>query len=331
MNMNDGAPISLRVTLMAGASGLSTTLPDIPLGPGQWTQIGRVLSGPGYSDGFATVQLVSGPGPFYAYAVFNDNVTSDGSYVPARAFDWAEPQILPVLVESGTYRSELILTNPYYQPVTATLTYVESLSPAGGAGGVAAESFLPQEQKIIPDALNYLRGKGVSIGAEGAASYAGVLSITFTRLGATAFAFAGARTAAPAPGGGEYGLFYTAWGLHETVGDETWIFGLQQNSTNRSNLAVLSAGDGGPVTYRLDVYDGDTGQLAGSSAVMNLAPGGWFQFSPLLPAFGIANGYARVVRLSGTSRILAYGVVNDGATPACCGTNDGSYVAMANH
>ena len=67
------------------------------------------------------------------------------------------------------------LTNPYGQAIVATMTYVESLSPAGGAGGVAMETLGPNEQKIIPGAIDYLRGKGVSIGARGAAGYAGAL------------------------------------------------------------------------------------------------------------------------------------------------------------
>ena len=330
VNMNAAVPITLRVTLYSGAGQNSVVLPDVTLGPGQWTQIGHILSGPGYASGFATVEPVAGAGPFYAYAVFNDNVTSDGSFVPAGPIDWAEVETLPVLVETGSFRSELIMTNPYAQPITASISYTESLSPAGGAGGVVQENFLPQEQKIIPDALNYLRGKGISIGAQGVASYAGALSLTFTRNGGPAYAFVGARTAAPAAGGGGYGLFYMVTGTHETAWTNTWIFGLEQNATSRSNLAVVSVGDGGPITYRLDVYDGDTGKLAGSSAVRNLAPGGWFQFSPVLAPFGIANGYVHVVRVSGASHFLAYGVVNDGATPTSGGTNDGSYVAFSN-
>ena len=80
--------------------------------------------------------------------------------------------------------------------------------------------------------------------------------------------------------------------------------------------------------YRVDVYDGDTGKLAGSSPVQNLAPGGWFQFSPVLAAYGVANGYVHVVRTSGSSALFAYGVVNDGATSSSGATNDGSFVAF---
>ena len=330
VNMNAAMPISLRVTLYAGADGRSTVLPNVELGPGQWTQIGHVLSGPGYDSGWATVELAGGPGPFYAYAVFNDNVTSDGSFVPAAVFGPGNPQSLPVLVETGTFQSELVLTNPYSDPVTAALAYTESLNPAAGAGGVANESFLPHEQKIIPNVLNYLRGKGVAIGAQGAGSYAGAVLITWTRNGNLAWAMTGARTAAPAAGGGQYGLFYKSVMIGDATSGEAWIFGLQQNATNRSNLAAVTFNNSTADSFRVDVYDGDTGRLAGSTAVVNIPVGGWYQFSALLAPFGVTNGYAHVVRTSGFSAIYAYGVVNDGATPQSGATNDGSYVMFSN-
>jgi hypothetical protein len=109
------------------------------------------------------------------------------------------------------------------------------------------------------------------------------------------------------------------------------VFGLQQNATNRSNLAVVNFGNVNVTdAYRVDVYNGDTGKLAGSSPVQNLPAGGWFQFSPVLASFGVANGYVHVVRTGGSSALYAYGVVNDGATPGSGATNDGSYVAFSN-
>ncbi len=331
VNMNAAIPITLRVTLHAGADGRSMVLPNVVLGPGQWTQIGHVLSSAGYADGWATVELVDGPGPFYTYAVFNDNVTSDGSFVPPMPLSPGNPQTLSVLVETGTFQSELVLGSPYAEPITITMTYVESLSPAGGAGGVAMESLQPYEQKIIPNALDYLRGKGVAIGAKGAGSYAGALQISAMRNGGLAWLFVGARTGAPAAGGGQYGLFYRATQVSEAASGEAWVYGLQQNATNRSNLAVVNFGNVNVTdAYRVDVYNGDTGKLAGSSKVQNLPVGGWFQFSPILTSYGVANGYVHVLRTGGSSALYAYGVVNDGPTPQSGATNDGSFVAHSN-
>ena len=182
VNMNSAVPVTLRVTLISGTDGKTSVLPDITLAGGQWTQIGHVLSGPGFVNGFAIVELISGPGPFYPYGVFNDNTTADGSFVPP-TIDGDARSILPVLVETSTFQSELVLTNPHGQASVATMTYVESLSPAGGAGGVAMETLGPNEQKIIPGAIDYLRGKGVSIGARGAAGYAGAVQTTFHNAG----------------------------------------------------------------------------------------------------------------------------------------------------
>ena len=90
----------------------------------------------------------------------------------------------------------------------------------------------------------------------------------------------------------------------------------------------MNYGNVGPITYRLDVYDGDTGRLAGSSPTQNLAAGGWFESRPYSRLTGSRTATRRVVRVSGTSLLIAYGVVNDGAGAGSGGTNDGSYVAI---
>ena len=240
----------------------------------------------------------------------------------------SEMRLLPVLVESATFQSELVLTNPLPVPQTAALTYVESLSPGSGAGGSLTLSFLPGEQKIIPGAIDYLRQHGVAVGPTGT-TYAGALSVVFNNGTTTSSGFVGARTAAlvNGTGPGEYGLFYPGVGPSIAATTEAWVYGLQQNDGNRSNLALANLGDGGdPITFRLDVFDGDTGQLAGSISPPALAPGGWTQVNAVLQAFNVSNGYVHVVRLSGSDHFLVYGVVNDGAAPGQ-GTSDGSYVA----
>lgn len=87
---------------------------------------------------------------------------------------------------------------------------------------------------------------------------------------------------------------------------------------------------GGTLTFRVDVYDADTGLLAGSTPAVTLGPGGWTQLDTVLSPFGVANGYVHVVGLTGSDRFVAYGVVNDGASPWSGGTNDGSYIACSN-
>jgi len=332
VNAGSSGPMTLRVTLFSGAAGDGRSYvltPDTTLGPGQWVQIGKVLDLAGFTNGYARVERLSGTGPYVAYAVFNDNTTNDGSYVTAEAAAMpSEMRLLPVLIESASFQSELVLTNPLPVPQTAALTYVESLTPGPGAGGSLTLTFLPGEQKIIPGAIDYLRQEGVAIGPKGSI-YAGALSVVFMNGTTASSGFVGARTAAPVggTGPGEYGLFYPGIGPSVAASAEAWVYGLQQNGGNRSNLAVANLGDGGdPITFRLDVYDGDTGRLAGSTSPPALAPGGWTQINAVLQAFNVSNGYVRVVRLTGSDHFLVYGVVNDGAAPGL-GTSDGSYVA----
>jgi hypothetical protein len=332
VNASSSASATLRVTLYSGTAGDTRTFtltPDTTLAPGQWLQIGKVLDLAGYTNGYAKIDLVSGNGPYVAYAVVNDNTTNDGSYLAAEPASMpAEARLLPVLVETATYQSELVLTNPASTGQTALLDYFESASPASGAGGSLTLSFQPGEQKVISGAIDYLRQHGVAIGPKGS-TYAGALSITFMSGASVSSGFVGARTAAPVngTGPGEYGLFYSGIGPSFAALAEAWIYGLQQDAGDRSNLAVANLGDDGDaVTFRVDVYNGNTGQLAGSTSPVTLSPGGWTQVNAVLQSFNVSNGYAHVVKLTGNSRFLAYGVVNDGSAPDQ-GTSDGSYVA----
>jgi len=333
VNGSASSAITLAVTLFNGTGAGSFRLsPDISLGPGGWTQIGSVLSQAGFAAGYARIDLLSGAGPYDAYAVFNDNVTNDGSFVPLGAGSpVSESLTLPVLVETPVFQSELILTNSSAAAQTATLTYAESLTPSLGAGGSAVVPLAAGEQRIIPDAIDFLRLQGVSIGPTGSASYAGSLSVTFRTNGALSSGFAGARVSSAAPGGGEYGVFYPAFGLSASAASAAWVFGLQHTASTRSNLAVTNVGDaGGNITFHLEVYDGNTGRLAGISVDEALGPLAWLQLNDVLATYGVSNGFARVVVTAGTSHVLAYGVVNDGATPASGGTNDGSFLAFCN-
>lgn len=333
VNVGTSSAITLAVTLFDGSgSGSYRLSPDISLGPGQWTQINHVLNQAGFTTGYARIDLLSGSGPYFDYAVFNDNVTNDGSFVPpGSGSPPSEPLLLPVLVETSVYQSELVLTNSSAVPETATLVYTESLTPALGSGGSLVVLLAGGEERIVTSAIAFLRQQGVSIGPAGAASYAGSLSVQFQTGATPSSGFAGARTAAAAQGGGEYGVFYPAFGVSEAATTEAWVFGLQETPSVRSNLAVASMGDvGGVLTFHLEVYDGDTGQLAGRSADYTLGPHAWKQFDDVLQGYGVSNGFARVVTTAGTDRFIAYGVVDDGATPTSGGTNDGSFLAFCN-
>jgi len=333
VNAGTSGEITLRVTLFSGArgdDGRTYILPDpVTLGPGQWLQIGSVLARAGFVNGYALVERTAGSSPFFAYAVFNDNSTNDGSWVggvPAtRTPGW---QVEPILVETSAFGSELVLTNPSTRPVNANLAYTESLAhPGGRFMGTIVEPLLAGEQRIIPNAVDYLRSRGAPVGPAGR-DYSGTLLVRFSAGGTTVDGFAGVRTASPAASGGGYGLFSQALLLTETAAAEGWVFGLKQDAETRSNLGLLNAsGNQGTITLAYDVFDGETGQKVATSAPISLGPGQWTQVNAVLKRFGIANGYVRVFRTAGTAGWAAYGVLNDGAVPGA-GTGDGSYVPM---
>jgi len=335
VNVDPTDSVTLAITLTSGVPGDARTyaVPPVTLAPGQWRQINApdLLVAAGMTNAWATIQPVAGTAQYLAYAVFNDNKTNDGSFVPAVRVTGADPnQVLPVLVESDSFQSELVLANPTDQPMQVSMTLTLSLgSFLPSAIPTLVLTLAPHEQQIIPTVLQDFRqmGLGIEPAAPGQ-TIVGTLAVAFAPSGgAPASGFVGARTASPAPGGGGYGLFYTGVPTVGQAQAEAWVYGLEQDPASRSNLAVLNAGpDATPITVRVDVFATNIGTLVGGMNVM-LPAGGWSQINTILAPFGLAQGYVRITRTAGTNRFVAYGVVNDGATPGS-GTSDGSYVAM---
>ena len=330
MNGGDAAAgdVTLRVTLFSGdpARPGSFALSDITLPPGGFAQASSVLSGSGFVQGYARVDRVAGTAPWYAYAVVNDNANSDGSFVPPYVGgEPSAPLLLPVLVEAGAFRSELVVANRTPASATPRFTWISS----GLVGGAVSFDLplLPGEQLILPNAVQLLRDRGVSgIPAPGAASLAGAVASS-----AADGLFVAARTAAPG-GGGLFGTFYAALPPSAHATSDAWLYGLRQDEENRSNVALVHAGGeaDGPLTFTLQIHDGETGLLAATVAVPPIPPRRFLQLNALLATYApdVRNGYVRVVRIAGTAPFVAYAVVNDGAKPGDR-TGDGAYVPMA--
>ena len=331
---NMGAePVSLRVTLVSGDDGSSfevTAGAPLVLPAWGWYQYGdgSLLRAAGLSSGYAIIDWVSGSGPFGAYGVVNDQKTNDGSFVPALPGTPSGTRLtLPVLVETGNFDSELILTNRGRATATFTLRYLESLSPAKGLGGTMTVEVAAGRQKIIPQAIDFLRSKGLSIGARGEASYAGSLRIQVSGV-ALEDVFAGARTSSPSPAGGEYGLFYPAVDSSQEFSDTAFILGLKADMNNRSNVAIVHTGEdgSGPIRLELQVMDGsEGGRPAGQPLSVELDSGQWAQPARFFAGRNIPNGYVRIRRTDGRAPWYAYGVIHDGSQPGQR-TGDGSYV-----
>lgn len=332
--LNAGEPgagdVVLRLTLLSGDSSLRTTLPDETLLPGGFKQFTEVLKGQGIANGYVKVERVSGTAPYYAYAVINDQVNSDGSFVPpvpATANTGKKTLILPVAVESGAFTTEIVLTSFSTAKKTLSFSYVAETVSTTDKTAKFTLALEPGSQVVLPNLLQYLRDQQVAgIGPAGT-GYAGALFATVDTTDAQGIVIAG-RTSA-AGGGGRYGLFYTATAQGEGIDGDAWIYGLQQNAENRTNLALVNTGQYTSTdTFTVELYDGATGALAGKVEGLELAPKRWTQIGTILAqhAPGTAQAYARITRTAGANPYLAYAVINDGAGPGLR-SGDGAFLA----
>jgi subtilisin family serine protease len=337
VNAGTEGTVTLGIVLRAGDGRATYEVPSAllpPLAPGEWRQVNDadLLRAAGFTDATALVTRLAGTAPFGAYAVFNDNLSNDGSYVPALPSGFSGGTlVLPVVVETSAFESELVLYNPAMEPVVASLTYVESLATPKGTVGTVTVDLGPGQQKILPRALDTLRTLGLPIGPRGAASYAGTLSIVFTPpAGGPVPGLAGAKTAAAGTGAcegkGSFGLFYTALPASSGAVVESVVDGLQQSATTRSNLALFNLSSLHAVTVQYEIWDGALGVKAFSSVPIDLQPLGWTQIDRVLLSGAVTDGYVRVRRTSAGGAFSAYGVLNDGSAPGER-TGDGSYVA----
>ena len=320
-------PIVLRVSLQGPAGEDLGVLPDQPLGPWGWFQFNQPLAGKA-SSGRAVVTRVSGASPFTAYAVLNDAVTSDGSYVPpllagdASGADRLVPVVLDVQGLGARFRTELTLTNFTAAPLPLQLVYVAA-NGFGSGSGVALLTLAAGEQRILPNAIAFLRGT-LPIESDGR-NVGGSLSVRAAPGTPAGALGAGARTYVPIASGGSYGLFYPGLTAAQCAATTASVYGLQENASQRSNLAVVNRGDAADaITLRVTYFGAGPGRpLLGSPVLKTLAPGEWLQFNRPLADFGASSGYAEVEKVSGASRFAAYAVLNDNVT------SDGSYVAMS--
>ncbi len=251
------------------------------------------------------------------------------------------PVVLDVFgAASSHYTSDFVAVNRSASDATLILVYVPASGTPGAGGPTVARTLPAGRQLYVPDVIAFLAANGWALPSDSSGKL-GTFFATFVGVSDPAAVFAGSRTSTPnlsASVGGAFGLFEPAVPSGGANGSgDTWIYGLRENTLFRSNLAVVhapgtaSSATSGPVSLEIQLYDGDSGALAGAPLTQTLQPGEFFQFNfilrytPVLVQLGITNGYARVRRTSGTDRFIAYGVVNDGGS-AGGGTSDGSFL-----
>ncbi len=190
----------------------------------------------------------------------------------------------------------------------------------GQGSGTVTDSLPAGQQRIVKDAIAYLRLLGLSIPTSG--SQGGTLRVNFSGLSDASDGAVSVRTTTIAPGG-RAGLAYAGIPISQGLTTPAYISGLRQNSTDRSNIAVQNVGSSsdGDITLRVTVFSGDvTKPQVNQLPDIVLPPGGFQQISGILGSVSLVNGYVRVERISGTAPYFAYGVINDQAN------SDGSFV-----
>ena len=310
---------SVSVTVAAPIGKEYSVRSSSVLGGWGWTQIDNdeLFGAEGGSAG--GIVGVSATAPVWAYAVVNDRITNDGSFVPMTSV--AQGVTYTVAVESGPFSTEVDLfgdgsPSPFSMP-SVSFSFDDSL-----AGGEAAADEGTDYTESIPDIIDALRNaRGSTLGPRGTKS-AGLLAVESDMGGAALV-----RTLAHSPSGGRFGVNVPFVQMSDAASTRAAVYGLVADNTNRSNLAVFSPE--GPVTLLLEVHDGlAAGSVRGSPLAVALAAREWKQVNDILRIAGVTEGWVEVTRTSGTSGWFAYGIVNDGAYPGQR-SDDGAYAPMS--
>lgn len=326
---NPGAePVSVKVTLVSGSNERRSVISEREELPAYgWKQFtdpaGRI---PEFENdqGWVLVERISASGVFGAYGVVNDNDTNDGSFIPAvLEGETRSSWMVPVLVDSPAYRSELILANAGNEDATFSLEFTDSVT-ASSEPLAATVSVPAHRQAIFPDVFGLFLN-GTSTG--NARTSAGTLRV-WTPGKEVRGAFVGARVLTRTQRG-RFGVFAPAVPPGAAGAGQGFLCGLRADAETRSNVAVLNASErsGDAVTLQLQAVDGASGQPAGVPLLLTLEAGQWAQPDGFFARSGASNGYVRIVRVGGSGSWWAYGVVNDGSAPGK-GTGDGSFVPV---
>ncbi len=330
MGTSEEGAITLRTTVYSGeaADAMARMLDDVTLEPGGFHQYSGLLGS--VENGYVKVERVEGEAPFYAYGVINDQANSDGSFVfpvTASSLTGTTRQTLPVIVETGEFRSELTVTNFSEEPRRLEFEFVGEQVKTDDKTVAFSMELEAGEQAIVPEVVEELRRQGVAGLGTSRGFYLGPLFVV-AEEGDLSGIVIGARTGSKG-GGGQYSVFYNAVPEGEAFEKEAWVDGLQQNEENRSNLALVNTGeiDDSASIFHLEIYNGETGMLEETVVTKPIPARGWHQIDGILLRANpeTRQGYIRIEKVSGENPFLAYGVVNDGGAPGER-SGDGAYL-----
>lgn len=321
--------VVLRVTVVpeGAASSAGVTLPEIRLSPGGFLQLNRVLAttAVGAPRGWARVERVSGEAPFLAYAAVNSWGTSDGSFVaavPEAELSGTTERILPVVVESPAYETELVLTNVSGATRSVRLALVSDAVATPDHAASAEIDVPPGAVVSVPNAVELFRQSAApGLPARGGL-VVGTLVVSAATPGGLDGIVAGTRTSTT--GLPRFGLFIPAVARNRASTRAAWLHGLRQDGVARTNLGIANGG-AAAARFDIELFDGSTGAKAATLSV-EVPPRGFRQLNAPLAPLGVAQGYARVARVGAPGPFVPFAVINAGGAPGI-GSGDGSYVA----
>ena len=309
----EDGPLTLHVTVASGdpaAPGL-VELPDVELPPGGFHQLNRVLLASRLPSriGWARIRRVAGNAPFLAWATVNDSATGDGSIVAALPDDATPtgPLTFPAAVQSGRYTTELVLTNPREEAVLTTVYLSGS--------GSFVQALAPREAFYAEDLVAEMRRRGLPEAPPAGVPFVGEVVVS-GGVGGLRVSTTGEK--------GRFGVF------EQPIASEAAsvvLPDLRRDASTRTNLVIVNGhGFGGLHLFRLEVHDGDTGDLAAAREI-TLERGARIQLDDVLRDLvpSVARAWARIVPSFPTD-FSAYAVVMDGAAPGER-TDDGAFVA----
>ena len=228
---------------------------------------------------------------------------------------------VPVIVSTtglnnSFFTSELTLTNRGTQNASLTYLYTDRSGEGSGSG---QDTLLAGRQRIVADAISYLRTVGVPIPSSG--NRVGTLVVRIAGVANPSDIAVTVRTTNTVAGGSA-GLAYAGIPVLNALTGPAYLCGLLQNNVDRSSVALQHAGSptSGNIVLRVTVFSGDPVSPGPLNAQdISLSPGG-FEQQAILSGLSLSAGYVRVERVSGTAPYFAYGVINDQAN------SDGSFI-----
>ena len=186
-----------------------------------------------------------------------------------------EPALfVPIVLSSGGlnnsfYTSEMAVDESGYGDSDAPFYLHSSL---GGGSGTASDILPAGQQRVVSDAISYLRSLGIPIPASG--DRRGTLRVSFNGISLSQGAVT-VRTATAVPNG-RAGLAYVGIPVSSTLTESSYLCGLRQTATDRSNVAIQNVGTEGDIVLRVTVYSGDPSNPFSQDLLSHqlLGPGG---------------------------------------------------------